>query len=85
LIPSACGRLSLPHSQTLVQKILDGPRATHTLQAAQMLAQAPQAMQLRYLQTLTAIASDKSSTIIFPMPMDLINSTANRVKRPTQN
>jgi hypothetical protein len=42
-------------------------------------------MQLRYLQTLTAIASDKSSTIIFPMPMDLINSTANRVKRPTQN
>jgi regulator of protease activity HflC (stomatin/prohibitin superfamily) len=55
------------------------------LQAAQMLAQAPQAMQLRYLQTLTAIASDKSSTIIFPMPMDLINSTANRVKRPTQN
>jgi SRSO17 transposase len=30
LIPSACGRFSLPHSQTLVQRILDGPRATHT-------------------------------------------------------
>jgi hypothetical protein len=29
-------------------------------------------MQLRYLQTLTNIASDKSSTIVFPMPMDLL-------------
>ena len=55
------------------------------LQAAQMLAQAPQAMQLRYLQTLTAIAGDKNSTIIFPMPMDLISLAVNRVKRPTQN
>ena len=35
------------------------------LEAAQKLAQAPQAMQLRYLQTLTAIAGEKSSTIIF--------------------
>jgi regulator of protease activity HflC (stomatin/prohibitin superfamily) len=41
------------------------------LEAAQMLAQAPQAMQLRYLQTLTQIASDKSSTIVFPMPMEV--------------
>ena len=41
------------------------------LEAAQMLAQAPQAMQLRYLQTLTQIAGDKSSTIVFPMPIDL--------------
>ncbi|OGS99030.1 MAG: hypothetical protein A3F73_10465 [Gallionellales bacterium RIFCSPLOWO2_12_FULL_59_22] len=38
------------------------------LQAAQMLAQQPEAMQLRYLQTLAAIAGDKSNTIIFPMP-----------------
>lgn len=44
------------------------------LEAAQRLALAPQAMQLRYLQTLTAIAGEKSSTIIFPMPIDLIAS-----------
>jgi regulator of protease activity HflC (stomatin/prohibitin superfamily) len=44
------------------------------LQAAQVLAQSPQAMQLRYLQTLNAIAGDKSNTIIFPLPMELINS-----------
>jgi regulator of protease activity HflC (stomatin/prohibitin superfamily) len=43
------------------------------LQAAQVLAQSPQAMQLRYLQTLNAIAGDKSNTIIFPLPMELID------------
>ena len=42
------------------------------LQAAQMLAQQPEAMQLRYLQTLNSIAGDKSSTIVFPVPMDLL-------------
>src|SRR5438093_1467916 len=38
------------------------------LQAANMLAQRTEAMQLRYLQTLTQIAGDKASTIVFPMP-----------------
>jgi regulator of protease activity HflC (stomatin/prohibitin superfamily) len=42
------------------------------LQAAQMLAQKAEAMQLRYLQTLTQIAGDKSTTIVFPVPMDVI-------------
>ncbi|MGO4303823.1 MULTISPECIES: slipin family protein [unclassified Cupriavidus] len=46
------------------------------LEAAQMLAQQPQAMQLRYLQTLTQIAGDKSSTIVFPLPMDLLSGLA---------
>lgn len=41
------------------------------LQAAQVLAQQPQAMQLRYLQTLANIAGANSSTIVFPMPMEL--------------
>ena len=43
------------------------------LQAAQMLAQQPQAMQLRYLQTLNSIAGDKTSTIVFPVPIDLLS------------
>ena len=42
------------------------------LEAAQMLSRSPQAMQLRYLQTLTQIAGDRSSTIVFPLPMDLL-------------
>jgi regulator of protease activity HflC (stomatin/prohibitin superfamily) len=44
------------------------------LEAAQMLARAPQAMQLRYLQTLTQIAGDKSSTIVFPLPTDFLSA-----------
>jgi regulator of protease activity HflC (stomatin/prohibitin superfamily) len=44
------------------------------LEAAQMLARQPQAMQLRYLQTLTQIAGDKSSTIVFPLPMDVLST-----------
>jgi regulator of protease activity HflC (stomatin/prohibitin superfamily) len=48
--------------------------AEKLLQAAQMLARQPQAMQLRYLQTLGSIAGDKSTTIVFPVPMDLLSS-----------
>ena len=51
------------------------------LQAAQMLAQQPQAMQLRYLQTLASIAGDKSSTIVFPVPMDLLQSFLELVQK----
>ncbi|MGZ4960558.1 MAG: slipin family protein [Methylomonas sp.] len=40
--------------------------------AANILAEQPQAIQLRYLQTLTEIAGDKSSTIVFPLPIDLL-------------
>jgi regulator of protease activity HflC (stomatin/prohibitin superfamily) len=46
--------------------------AEKLLQAARTLAEQPQSMQLRYLQTLSAIAGDKSSTIVFPVPMDLL-------------
>jgi regulator of protease activity HflC (stomatin/prohibitin superfamily) len=44
------------------------------LQAAQMLSRQPQAMQLRYLQTLGNIAGDKSSTIVFPLPMEILSA-----------
>lgn len=44
------------------------------LAAAATLAQQPQAIQLRYLQTLTEIAGDKSSTIVFPLPIDLLSA-----------
>jgi len=51
------------------------------LQAAQMLSQRAEAMQLRYLQTLTQIAGDKSSTIVFPIPMDLLTPLLEKTKR----
>jgi regulator of protease activity HflC (stomatin/prohibitin superfamily) len=50
------------------------------LQAAQMLAQKTEAMQLRYLQTLTQIAGDKASTIVFPVPMDVLTPLLGKAK-----
>lgn len=45
------------------------------LQAAQMLARQPEAIQLRYLQTLAGITGgDRASTIVFPVPMDLLSA-----------
>ena len=44
------------------------------LEAATILAGQPQAMQLRYMQTLTEVARDRSSIIVFPLPIDLIDS-----------
>ena len=40
-------------------------------EAADPIASSPAALQLRYLQTLTAISAEKNSTIVFPIPMDL--------------
>jgi len=42
------------------------------MQAAQVLGRQPGAMQLRYMQTLASIAGDKSSTIVFPLPMEML-------------
>jgi regulator of protease activity HflC (stomatin/prohibitin superfamily) len=44
------------------------------LQAAQVLAQEPQAIQLRYLETLTVIGANNNSTVVFPVPIDLIKT-----------
>jgi regulator of protease activity HflC (stomatin/prohibitin superfamily) len=44
--------------------------AVKLVEAAQILNQQPQSLQLRYLQTLTEIAGEKSSTIVFPLPLD---------------
>jgi regulator of protease activity HflC (stomatin/prohibitin superfamily) len=55
--------------QQAAQKLLD---------AAQILAPVPQAMQLRYLATLFDIASERSSTIVFPFPIDLITAATQR-------
>ncbi|MFA5630381.1 MAG: slipin family protein [Porticoccaceae bacterium] len=48
------------------------------MEAAAMLSKEPAAMQLRYLQTLTQVAGDKSSTLVFPVPVDLMNSMMSK-------
>jgi regulator of protease activity HflC (stomatin/prohibitin superfamily) len=50
-------------------------------QAAAMLASQKQALQLRYLQTLTEIAKDRTNTIVFPVPMDIVTSFMDRPGR----
>ena len=48
-------------------------QASHKLaEAAEILSRQPQALQLRYLETLTVIAADKNSTIVFPLPVDIL-------------
>jgi regulator of protease activity HflC (stomatin/prohibitin superfamily) len=44
------------------------------LEAAKTLSQQPEALQLRYLQTLTEIANERSNTIVFPLPMEMIKN-----------
>jgi regulator of protease activity HflC (stomatin/prohibitin superfamily) len=47
-------------------------------QAAKVIATAPEAITLRYLQTLTEIASEKNSTIVFPLPIDFIRGLLSK-------
>ncbi len=58
--------------------------AQHLLEAAQVLALQPQALQLRYLETLTVIAADKNSTIVFPLPIDLLSQLVGLGQAPKQ-
>ncbi len=52
------------------------------LQAAQTLAKNPQSMQLRFLQTLTEIAGERSSVIAFPLPIDLLKPLLQATDKP---
>ncbi len=47
-------------------------------QAGAIIAKEPVTLQLRYLQTLTEVASERNSTLIFPLPIDLISMFVNR-------
>jgi len=55
--------------------------AEKLLQAGAKLATQPEAMQLRYLQILTEIAGDKSNTIVFPVPVNLLGALGDLVRR----
>jgi hypothetical protein len=46
--------------------------------AAEALSRRSEAMQLRYLQTLTQIANERSHTIVFPLPVDLLSRLLGR-------
>jgi regulator of protease activity HflC (stomatin/prohibitin superfamily) len=54
--------------------------AEKLLEAARTLSEQSQALQLRYLQTLTEIAGERSNTIVFPLPMDIIENLVTTKK-----
>ena len=58
--------------------------STQLAQAANIIGSQPSTLQLRYLQTLTEIAVEKNSTIIFPLPIDIIEPFINLAKAQTQ-
>ena len=67
-------RAKVLHAQGVFQ-------AAQTLaDAAKVIATEPAALQLRYLQTVTEIAVEKNSTIIFPLPLDLIEPLLTLVR-----
>lgn len=49
--------------------------------AARIISETPIALQLRFLQTLTEVAADKNSTIIFPLPLDLFEPFLERIRK----
>lgn len=54
--------------------------AEHLMMAAKKLSEQPTALQLRYLQTLTEIAGERTNTIVFPLPMDMIENLISKAK-----
>jgi regulator of protease activity HflC (stomatin/prohibitin superfamily) len=57
-------------------------QASQTLgNAAKILSSIPAAMQLRYLQTLTKIGAEQNSTVVFPMPIDIIKPFLDLVEK----
>ena len=55
--------------------------AAKLVEAAQLISQSPQALQLRYMQTLVSIAGERTNTIVFPLPMDLITPFLEAMKK----
>ena len=51
-------------------------------QAAEVMDRSPVTLQLRYLQTLREVASEKNSTTIFPLPIDLLRPFLKKAERP---
>jgi regulator of protease activity HflC (stomatin/prohibitin superfamily) len=59
--------------------------ADRLAEAARILGGEKQALQLRYLQTLKEVAGERTNTIIFPLPLDLIEPLMNLRKSSTQD
>jgi regulator of protease activity HflC (stomatin/prohibitin superfamily) len=55
--------------------------AQRLMEAAKVLAEQPTTMQLRYLQTLTEIGVEKNTTVVFPVPIDIISGITKLLEK----
>ena len=58
--------------------------STKLLQAAQTISQNPVTIQLRFLQTLTEVAAEKNSTLVFPIPIDIVEPLTKALKKAAE-
>jgi regulator of protease activity HflC (stomatin/prohibitin superfamily) len=89
-LPAAMQRAMAKQAEAEREKRAKVIHAEGELQASAALAQAanvissqPSALQLRYLQTLTEIAVEKNSTIVFPLPLDLVEPILSTLRHAT--
>ena len=54
--------------------------ASNLERAAEIMARQPGALQLRYLQTLVEIGAEKNTTVVFPLPVDILSSLGKALK-----
>ncbi len=75
-----CFFSSLPPIQVIAAE--GEHKASRSLkEAADVMNESPSALQLRYLQTLSGISAEKNSTIIFPLPINFIQSFIDKNKQ----
>ena len=55
--------------------------AANLERAAEIMARQPAALQLRYLQTLIEIGAEKNTTVVFPLPVDILSSLGQGLKK----
>jgi regulator of protease activity HflC (stomatin/prohibitin superfamily) len=59
--------------------------STKLAEASNILSQNPMALQLRYLQTMLEMSSEKSSTIVLPLPIDLLTPFIEKYKKDSSS
>ena len=71
-------------SASTVGRVVTATAAEKLSMAAEVIQRQPAALQLRYLQTLVEIGMDKNTTIVFPLPVDIISSLGRALDRAGQ-
>lgn len=71
-------------SMAFVVRVLLRQAAEQFLEAGRILAQQPEALHLRYLTTLRDIAGERSSTIVFPLPIDMMRALKSTFGEPSE-